>query len=61
MVKKKFILNKTKTNTLEKEIKLLKGQKPIQKMCLAQIIPAINISLITSINKLKKKDKPSLK
>lgn len=55
MVKKKFVLNKTKTNTLEKEIKLLKGQKPIQKICLAQIIPAINTSLITSINKLKKK------
>lgn len=35
MVKKKFVLNKTKTNTLEKEIKLLKGQKPIQKICLA--------------------------
>ena len=50
MVKEKLVLSEAKTDTLEKEIKLLKSQKPAQGRRSAQTTPAANTSPTTSVS-----------
>ena len=51
MVKEKIVLSEVKTDTLENEIKSLKGQKPAQGRRLAQTTPGANTSSTTSVSK----------